>query len=80
MGSRKGEGKMGNLNPVSLTGKVINKQVYVPVRCGTSIVLETSVLHGEESVEEIFVLHVLCMDKQLRRLSGKVSAASIHRQ
>lgn len=67
-GEQERRGGERELNPVSVTGKVINNRVYVPVSCGASIILEISAQHGGGPVEEIeyviFVLCVLCMDKQ----------------
>lgn len=80
-GEQERRGGDRTLSPVSIADKVVNKQVYVPVRCGISIVLEASALHGEGPVEDWSLLSFMCfvwMNRQLR--SGKVSAPDVYRQ
>lgn len=69
------------LSSFSITDKVINKQVYVPVWCGISIVLEAFALHRKGPVEDRLLLSFMCfvwMNRQLR--SRKVSAPTVYRK
>lgn len=66
------------LSTCSITDKVINRQVYVPVRYGISKVLEASALHGEGPVEDWSLLCFVWINRQLS--SRKVSALSACRQ